>query len=58
MSTDPLKSSPQDPFAEGADAAKARRTRSLAIAGALVLFVALVFAISILRLSGHGAASF
>jgi len=54
MSDSPLKQTPADPFAEGAEAARARKMRSLAIAGALLVFVGLVFAISILRLSGHG----
>ncbi len=54
MSDNPLKQTPADPFAEGAEAARARKLRSLAIAGALLVFVGLVFAVSILRLSGHG----
>ncbi|MBS0295406.1 MAG: hypothetical protein JSR45_03780 [Proteobacteria bacterium] len=35
-----------------ADATKARNRRSLAIAGALVLFVVLVFVITVVRLGG------
>ena len=45
-----------DPFREGADAARARRRRSLGIAVALVAFVLLIFLVSLLRLSGHGDA--
>ena len=54
MNNPPLKQTKADPFAEGGDAAKARKLRSLAIAGALLLFVGLIFAVSILRFSGHG----
>jgi hypothetical protein len=54
MSDNPLKQTSADPFAEGQEAARARKMRSLAIAGALLVFVGLVFAVSILRLSGHG----
>ena len=43
----------RDPFNEGVDAAKARRGRSLAIAGALVLFVVLVLVVTLIRLSGN-----
>jgi len=57
MSDKPQKPTADDPFAEGREAAQARRNRSLAIAGALLLFVGLVFAVSILRLSGHGLAN-
>ena len=45
--------SPADPFGEGAPAAKARRMRSLGIAVALVLFCALIFAVSVLRLTAN-----
>jgi hypothetical protein len=57
MSDNPLKQTSADPFAEGQEAARARRMRSLAIAAALLVFVGLVFAVSILRLSGHGLAN-
>ena len=57
MPDTPLKPTANDPFAEGREAARARRMRSLAIAGALLVFVGLVFAVSILRLSGHGLAN-
>lgn len=40
----------RDPFNEGAPAAAARRRRSLAIALMLVLFAALIFAVTGLRL--------
>jgi hypothetical protein len=40
----------RDPFGEGAAAAKARRTRSLVIALALVGFVVLVFVVTMLKL--------
>ena len=45
-----------DPFHEGSAAARARRTRSLMIALALVAFVAVVFVVSIIKLAGasHG----
>jgi hypothetical protein len=39
-----------DPFAEGAAAAKARRRRSLAIALLLAAFVAVVFAVTVVKL--------
>ena len=42
-----------DPFAEGAAAARVRRLRSYAIAAALIIFVALVFAISVAKLSAN-----
>ncbi len=47
-----------DPFHEGEAAAKARRMRSLFIAGALLVFVGLVFVVTIAKLAaniGHGA---
>jgi hypothetical protein len=44
---------PRDPFNEGEQAAKARRGRSLAIAGALVLFILLVFAVTLIRLTAN-----
>lgn len=47
---------PPDPFREGQQAARARRGRSLAIAGALILFVVLVFVVTLLRLSANAAA--
>ena len=49
--TEPTLTRQQDPFHEGATAAKARRARSLAIALGLIFFVLLIFAVSILRLS-------
>jgi len=55
MSEPVTRTSRQDPFGEGQNAAKARRFRSIAIAVALILFVGLVFAVSVLRFSGHGA---
>ena len=58
MSDPQSRTSRQDPFGEGQGAAKARRRRSVAIAVALVIFVGLVFAVSVLRLSGHGAPQF
>jgi hypothetical protein len=45
--------SPSNPFGESDAAAKARRSRSLAIALGLVAFVALVFVVTILKLSHH-----
>jgi hypothetical protein len=43
----------QNPFGESEAAARARRQRSIAIALGLVAFVALVFVVSILKLSAH-----
>lgn len=40
-----------DPFNEGLQAARARKRRSMAIAVGLVVFVLLIFAVSVLRLS-------
>lgn len=42
-----------DPFHEGLQAARARKLRSLAIATGLILFVLLIFAISILKLAAN-----
>jgi hypothetical protein len=44
-----------DPFHEGAEAAKARRLRSIAIAVALAGFVILVFVVTLTRMGGHVA---
>jgi hypothetical protein len=45
---------PQNPFGEPEATARARRSRSLAIALGLVAFVALVFVVTLLKLSsGH-----
>ena len=41
------------PLQEGPDAAKARRLRNWALAGALFAFVILVFVVTIVRLGGH-----
>jgi flagellar basal body-associated protein FliL len=43
----------QDPYGEGAVAAKARRMRSIMIAVALVAFVIVVFAVTMLKLSAN-----
>jgi hypothetical protein len=40
----------KDPFREGPAAATARRRRSLAIALGLLLFIALIFAVTMVRL--------
>ena len=45
--------SPRDPFGEGAAAAKARRIRSFVIALALVAFVAIIFAVTMLKLAAN-----
>lgn len=42
-----------DPYNEGVPAARARRIRNLAIGGALVAFVVLIFVITIIRLGAH-----
>jgi len=44
-----------DPFAEGVAAAKARRMRSVMIAVALVAFVLIVFAVTMLKLAANAA---
>ncbi len=44
-----------DPFNEGAVAAKARRMRNIMIAVGLVAFIVLIFAITLVRLSGNAA---
>ncbi len=49
----PPSEGPSSPDQLAADFLKARKRRSAAIAGALFLFVALVFAITIARLGGH-----
>ena len=41
------------PGRESEEAAKARKLRNWALAGALFLFVALVFIVTIVRLGGH-----
>ena len=46
---------PKDPFGEGETVAAARRRRSIAIAVGLLVFVGLVFAVAILRLSANVA---
>ena len=45
--------SPSNPFGESPQAARARRSRNLAIAFGLVAFVVLVFIVTILKLSSH-----
>ncbi len=42
-----------DPFHEGAEAARARRLRSLALAVGLIAFVVLIFAVTIIRLTAN-----
>ena len=49
----PARDRAKDPFNEGEAAARARKMRSLAIAVGLVLFVLLIFAVSILKLSAN-----
>jgi hypothetical protein len=44
---------PDDPFGEGPEAAKARRNRSVAIALGLAAFIAIVFVVTLLKLSGN-----
>ncbi len=44
-----------DPFAEGAAAAKARRMRSAMIAVGLVAFVIIIFAVTMLKLAANAA---
>ena len=51
----PEPRTPSNPFGEPQAAAKARRSRNLAIALGLVAFVVLVFVVTLLKLgSGHG----
>jgi len=49
----PAEPDQEDPFAEGAAAAKARRMRSVMIALALVAFVIIVFAVTMLKLAAN-----
>jgi len=42
-----------DPLREDTEAAKARSRRNLVLAGALFLFVVLVFAVTLVRLGGN-----
>ena len=42
-----------EPVPESPEAAKARRMRNLALGGALLLFVVLVFVVTLVRLGGH-----
>jgi hypothetical protein len=42
-----------NPFNESEEAARARRMRNVAIGVGLVIFVAIVFAVTIARLGGH-----
>jgi len=51
LDTPPPTGPRDDPFREGAEAARARRMRSIVIALALLAFAALVFVVSIIRLS-------
>jgi hypothetical protein len=44
-----------DPFQEGLEGAKARRLRSLMIAAALLVFVVLIFVVTIAKLATHTA---
>jgi hypothetical protein len=44
---------PANPFHESDEAAKARRTRSLALGIGLAIFVLLVFAVTLAKLGGH-----
>jgi hypothetical protein len=46
---------PDDPFNEGPEAARARKRRSIAIAVGLLAFMVLVFWVTILKMSGSGA---
>lgn len=47
-----------DPFNEGPEAAKARSRRNIAIAVSLVVFVVLVFVVTIVRLGANVATRF
>lgn len=51
----PAPFDPKDPFREGAEAAQARRRRSIALAVGLVAFIVLVFVVTLVRLGGHVA---
>lgn len=42
----------KDPFGEGPERAKARRSRNAAIALGLVAFIALVFIVTMIKLTG------
>ena len=52
--TKPVPQTRSDPFAEGPEAAQARRFRNFALAAALLVFVGLVFAVTVLKMGGHG----
>lgn len=43
-----------DPFQEGAEAARSRKLRSVALAVGLVAFVVLIFAVTVIRLGAVG----
>ena len=49
------RSGARDPFQEGPEAARARKMRSVGIAAALILFVLLIFAVTLLRLTANVA---
>jgi hypothetical protein len=49
------ETNPKNPFGEDEATARARRSRSLAIALGLLAFVALVFVVTLLKLSGNVA---
>ena len=42
-----------DPFREGAEAARARKLRSIALAAGLIAFVVLIFAVTIIKLTAN-----
>lgn len=44
---------PADPFREGVAAARARRMRSVGIAVALITFVLLIFAVTLVKLNAN-----
>lgn len=51
----PSPFNPKDPFREGQEAAQARRRRSIALGLGLVVFVVLIFVVTLARLGGHVA---
>ena len=44
---------PKDPFNEGAPAARARKMRSVMIAAGLIAFIALIFVVTLIKLSAN-----
>jgi hypothetical protein len=50
-------SPPKDPFNEGPAAAAARKRRSIALAVGLLVFVAVIFVVTLVHLGGAGVSN-